>query len=122
MTVTGKLTYLAIALALVAGGCAWAGAGDKRPPDKRLIMDLRLVPPLTCIVIVKGEQYSLPAHQDRMVLALRELRSQWKSARAVGDVDMPYRCLSHAVYLAQMAGFREVDYVNNRPSLAGDGG
>jgi hypothetical protein len=81
-------------------------------------MDLNFLQPATCKVTVIGETFSLPADEERMVLALRALRREWKSARAVGDTDTPYRCFGHSIYIAQMAGFRKVDLVTDRPATA----
>ncbi|HEV2568436.1 hypothetical protein [Sphingomonas sp.] len=113
---TKAVTLAAAVVVLFGIGTSWALAGNKKLAPKRLIMDLHFVPPTTCEVTVMGETFSLPLDEERMVLALRKLRREWKSARALGNVETPYRCVGFAIYIAQRAGFRKVDFITDRPA------
>jgi hypothetical protein len=108
----------------IASKAAWAGVGatlcllcatvtfasGKRQRDLSLPVTIRFTPPSTCEVSFSGQAFSLPDDEDRMVAALRELRRDWQSVAILGDGEAPYRCIGHAIFVAQRGGFARVDY------------
>lgn len=96
------------AAACVIGATTIAAA--KRDRSAPLSMKVHFVPPAVCEVSVAGQTFSLPGDQDGMVTALQDLRRKWRSISMSGGMETPYRCIGHAIYLAQRAGFKKVGF------------
>jgi hypothetical protein len=90
-------------------------AAAKRSPDRALPMVVRFTPPTTCEISVADQVFSLPEDEVPMTGALRELRNKWRSVSAVATGDIPYRCVGHAVFIAQRAGFQIVAFEARSP-------
>jgi hypothetical protein len=112
MRVMSKAALTCAALTLCLGGAAVFAAGKRRAP---LLMTIHFVPPAVCRISFSGQTFDLPDDEDSMVNALRELRRNWRSASISGDRETPYRCIGHAVYLAQRGGFKKVGFVAQPP-------
>jgi hypothetical protein len=110
----------AVLISLVAATCCIgstaAFAALKRSARAPLLIYVRLAAPETCEVTIEGQAFTLPGGEESIVLALRDLRGEWRSASIIGDIDTPYRCFGHALYAAQRAGFRNVRYSSEAPA------
>ena len=105
----------AAAAALCLLGATVAFATGKRDRNLPLAVRVRFIPPTTCEVGFSGQTYSLPDDEDRIVAAFRELRRDWRSVSIVGGVEIPYRCIGHAIFLAQRGGFKKVGFKAKPP-------
>jgi biopolymer transport protein ExbD len=85
-------------------------ATAQRSRNVPLSMTVNFVPPADCEISFAGQTFSLPIDEDSMVAALQKLRRDWRSISMTGVMQTPYRCIGHAIYLAQRAGFKKIGF------------
>lgn len=102
------LTCIAVTICLSS---ATAFAATKRNRSTSLSMTIHFVPPAVCTLSFADQTFSLPKDEDIMVTALRKLRPNWRSVSISGGMETPYRCMGHAIYISQRAGFKKVGFV-----------
>ena len=90
-------------------------AASKRDRNLPLLVTIRFDPPANCEVGFSGQAFSLPKDEDRMVAAFRQLRRDWRSVSIVGGIEIPYRCMGHAIFLAQRGGLKKVGFTAEPP-------
>ncbi len=110
MRKAGKVASATFAVGLCIGGATLAGAVNTRNKDRSLPMVIQFTRPANCQINVGGQSFTLPVDEDRMISSMRELRRIWKSAYFIGGQDIPYRCLGHAIFIAQRAGFKGMKF------------
>lgn len=92
-----------------------AFAAARSGKARALPLVIRFVAAATCEISVADQLFSLPGDQDRMAAEMRKLRQKWKSAQIVGGREIPYRCIGHAIFIAQSSGFEKVGFVAEPP-------
>lgn len=108
----GALAWVAATSCLLGATVAFARS---RRDCNLLPVTVRINPPATCEVSFAGQVFSLPDDEGRIVAAFRELRRDWRSVSVVGGVGTPYRCIGHAIFLAQRGGFKNVGFEAESP-------
>lgn len=104
-----KIVMACIATAACVFG-AMEIATAKRSRNVPLSMTVNFVPPADCEISFAEQTFSLPSDEDSMVAALQKLRRDWRSISMTGVMQTPYRCIGHAIYLAQRAGFKKIGF------------
>ncbi|QAY78982.1 hypothetical protein ETR14_22415 [Sphingosinicella sp. BN140058] len=115
MRKVSKAALVAVFSAASAFAATAALAAAKRADQRQLPMAVRFNPPSACEIRFADQVFSLPDDEDRMIEALRELRKSWRSVTVSGDGNTPYRCIGHAVFVAQRAGFRKGGFTAEPP-------
>jgi hypothetical protein len=110
MANVNQIAWTAAALGVAFVAATWAVASNRRMPDRLLMLTTRYTQTAGCEVSVEGQSFTLPDDEARMVLTLRKLRGDRQSARVTGSAALPYRCVGHAIFVAQRAGFTKVNF------------
>ena len=110
MTIASKLALTCIAVTICLSG-ATTFAASKRHRSNALLMTIHLVMPGVCTFSFADQTFSLPEDEDVMLTTLRKLRRNWRSVSISGGIATPYRCVGHATYIAQRAGFKRGRFV-----------
>ena len=71
-----------------------------------LVLHIEFTPADTCRVTVEDQSFQLPADEQRLLEILRTMKNSRTTAHVAGNVETPYRCLGHVVFVAQRAGFQ----------------
>jgi hypothetical protein len=108
MTIKATLACL-IAKCLLLGEATPATA--KRDDSGSLPVTVHFAPPFFCEISFADQTFSLPDDQDRMATALKVLRRRWRTILFSSPTPTPYRCIGHAIFLAQRSGFRKVGFI-----------
>ena len=116
MSKVSKAALAAVLSAASVVAATAALAATKRAHQRQLPMSVRFNPPMACEIRFADQVYNLPDDEDRVIDALRQLRKRWRSVEAVGSGDTPYRCIGHAVFVAQRAGYKKIGFTREPPS------
>lgn len=113
MDLPSRLTAAAkSAAACFAISCCMFGASAlatiNRNRDAPLPVTIAFSLPSTCQVSFANQAYSLPEDEERMAVALRQLRRHWRVLLISGGEETPFRCVGQAIYLLQRGGFDKV--------------
>jgi len=76
-----------------------------------LRLRVQFTEPDTCKIEVEGKSFSLPKDEDALLVALKSRSSKGRRISVGGGTEIPYRCIGHAIYLAQRAGFEKVGFI-----------
>lgn len=82
---------------------------------RALPLAIHFEPPAICHVTVADRRFALPTDQDRLLEFLTSLRSRWNRVSLNLGMETPYRCVGHAIWLAQRAGLG-VDFPAEPPN------
>jgi hypothetical protein len=110
MIKAGSATWAVAVLGMFAVAATAARAAHKPGNDGPLPIVISVVQPADCEVSVRGQSFILPADDERLLSALRDLRRDWKAVRVIGKTEIPYRCIGYAIFIAQRSGFKNVRF------------
>lgn len=93
-----------VSLALSLGACQYE-------PSPMAKIGLTFERPDTCRMVVAGQTFILSSEASGALAALRREATKFPNASVGGNTSMPYRCVGHAIFLAQRAGFERVGFI-----------
>jgi len=99
MHLLGSIASLALLLAL--NGCSSSDTSTVLP------ISLTYDPPI-CTVGFDNRSFSLPSDETALFEELKVKRRKYHKVSVINDKAMPFRCIGHAVFIAQRAGFKDV--------------
>ena len=108
--------FHAIALVISLAACGMlAPAEPQTKSTDSLVLNIDFTPPDTCRVSVDGRSFQLPADEQPLLESLGALKNGVSGVRVAGNADIPYRCVGHAIFVAQRAGFEQIGFTAEPP-------
>lgn len=101
----------AVAIAALISLCPTPALAKNRQENGTLRLRVQFAEPAACKIDLEGKSFSLPDDEDALLAALKSRYAKGRRISVGGGADIPYRCLGHAIYLAQPAGFEKVGFV-----------
>lgn len=118
MGMNGPSSLAILLLLAAASGCELpqsSGVSSSRIG----VIDLTFTQPNTCRATFGGKTYVLPDDERAFVAALKGQASKFESVRMDGDYNaVPYKCVGSAIFLAQSAGIKRVNFIAQPPAAS----